>query len=66
MAGCPRSGFSDLGDRNPLGVSDVRMNGKPMQKITLRWRTLVDGRKGRAPFAFLRSRRGTPYPPYFL
>jgi hypothetical protein len=33
----------------------VRMNGKSMQKIILRWRTLVDGRKERAPFAFLRS-----------
>jgi hypothetical protein len=33
----------------------------------LRWRTIVDGRKGRAPFAFLRSgKRGTPLPPYFL
>jgi hypothetical protein len=43
------------------------MNGKSMQKITLRWRTLVDGRKERAPFAFLRSgKREYPPPPYFL
>jgi hypothetical protein len=42
------------------------MNGKSMQKITLRWRTLVDGRKGIAPFAFLRSGKRVPPSPYFL